>query len=295
VLVDDLKAHRLQIAKAHLAGDFGAAFDLALYSLCTDLRDRGYRSRQLDLRAVNTRPSSSLNDLAGTPADRLLEAREKALGLDWLSLPPTEGFEALAALPTEAKQNLFAWCIAATLNTQLAVEDRADPAIESAIRRLAIPFAEFWRPTAANYWGRVKQAHGLAVAESILGPRWARDHADDKKAILAAALEKAFDPASSAASIGFDQASRDAAAAWLPPGIAAGNDAARGDDGDGGFDADLEPDDKPLDGEFADVGRHDYVGGRNHFASLDLLHRPHELACLIRQHGLPRTRSGVEP
>ena len=136
---------------------------------------------------------------------------------------------------------------------QLAVEDRADPAIESAIRRLAIPFAEFWRPTAANYWGRVKKAHGLAVAESILGPRWARDHADDKKAILAAALEKAFDPASSAASIGFDQASRDAAAAWLPPGIAAGNDAARGDDGDGGFDADLEPDDKPLNGEFADV------------------------------------------
>lgn len=42
-------------------------------------------------------------------------------------------------------------------------------------------------------------------------------------------------------------------------------------------------------------GRRDYVGGRNHFASLDLLHRPHELACLIRQHGLPRTRSGVEP
>ncbi len=36
VLVDDLKAHRLQIAKAHLAGDFGVAFDLALYSLCTN-------------------------------------------------------------------------------------------------------------------------------------------------------------------------------------------------------------------------------------------------------------------
>jgi hypothetical protein len=33
---------------------------------------------------------------------------------------------------------------------QLAVEDHADPAIESAIRRLAIPFVDFWRPTAAN-------------------------------------------------------------------------------------------------------------------------------------------------
>jgi hypothetical protein len=31
-------------------------------------------------------------------------------------------------------------------------------------------------------------------------------------------------------------------------------------------------------------GRRDYVGGRNNFASLDLLHRPDELAALIRRH-----------
>ena len=263
VLVDDLKAHRLQIVKAHLAGDFGVTFDLALYALCTDLRDRGYRSRPLDLRAVETRPSSSLNDLAGTPADRLLEAREKALELDWLSLPPAEGFEALAALPSEAKQNLFAWCIAAVLNPQLAVEDRADPVIEGAIRRLAIPFADLWRPTAANYWGRVKKAHGLEVAESVLGPRWTRDHTQDKKAILAAALEKAFDGTSNAAAIGLDQAARDTAAMWLPPGIAAGDVAAPDDSGDPDIGADVEA--EPLEacprarpsrdpwGEFADV------------------------------------------
>ena len=40
LLVDDLKAHRLQITRAHLAADFGVAFDLALYSLCVDLFDR---------------------------------------------------------------------------------------------------------------------------------------------------------------------------------------------------------------------------------------------------------------
>jgi hypothetical protein len=34
-------------------------------------------------------------------------------------------------------------------------------------------------------------------------------------------------------------------------------------------------------------GRRDYTGGRNHFASLDLLHRPHELARLIRRHVEP--------
>jgi len=35
--------------------------------------------------------------------------------------------------------------------------------------------------------------------------------------------------------------------------------------------------------------RRDYTGGRNNFAPLDLLHRPGELARLIRRHGLPRT------
>ena len=163
VHVDDLKAHRLQITRAYLAEDFAVAFDLALYALCTDLIDRGYRDRPLELRATETPPRSSLNDLAGTPADRLLTAREAALDSDWLELPPAQGFAALSALPVEAKQRLFAWCIALMLKPQLAIEDGADPVIEAAGRRLAIPFADFWRPTAANYWGRVKKAHGLAI------------------------------------------------------------------------------------------------------------------------------------
>jgi ParB family chromosome partitioning protein len=232
VLVDDLKAHRLQITKAHLAADFGVAFDLALYSLCVDLLHHGYRSRPLDLRAIETRPRSSLNDLAGTAADRLLEAHRDALDVDWLSLPPAEGFAALSALLPDAKQRLFAWCIAACLNAQLAVEDRADPVVECAGQRLAIPFADYWRPTAANYWGRVKKAHGLGIAKAILGARWARDHADDKKPTLAAALENAFDPAANTASIGLDRSARDGAAAWLPAGMAYVDGAARGNPAD---------------------------------------------------------------
>jgi ParB family chromosome partitioning protein len=253
LLVDDLKAHRLQIAKGHLAADFGVAFDLALYSLCADLLHRGYHSRPLDLRAIETRPRSTLNDLAGTPGDKLLETREKALDIGWLSLPPAKGFAALVALPPEAKQRLFAWCIAAALNPQLAVEDRAVPVVEATIGRLAIPFADYWRPTAANYWSRVKKAHGLAIAGTILGPRWVREHAEDKKGNLALALEKAFDPETNTACIGLDQAARDAAAAWLPPGIAAGDVAARGEDDDAEPAGDLEPEDEPLDGEFGDA------------------------------------------
>ena len=230
LLVDDLKAHRLQITRAHLATEFEVAFDLALYALCVDLfHGFRYHPRPLDLRATEAAPRSSLNDLSATPADRMIEANRNALDLDWFNLPPAEGFAALAALPADAKQRLFAWCIASCLKPQLAIEDRADPVIESAGRRLAIPFADYWRPTAANYWGRVKKAHGLAIGKEILGERWARDHADDKKPALAAALETAFDPAKNTACIGLHQAARDNAAAWLPPGIAYGSDDASAD------------------------------------------------------------------
>jgi ParB family chromosome partitioning protein len=218
-LVDDLKAHRLQITRTHLAVDFGVAFDLALYSLCTDMFGHG-RGDPLELRAIAAAPRSSLNDLHDTPAEGQLETHRSTLDLDWLSLPPAQAFAALSALPFEAKQRLFAWCIAATLKPQLAIEHRADPVIEAAGRRLSVPFADYWRPTAANYWGRVKKAHSLAVGAEILGERWARDHADDKKAVLAAALEIAFDPVKNDACVSLSQAARDAAAVWMPPGMA---------------------------------------------------------------------------
>jgi ParB family chromosome partitioning protein len=130
LLVDDLKAHRLQISRVHLASNFDVAFDLALYTLCAELFDRfRFRANPLDLRAIEATPRSSLNDLAGTPADRLLEAQRHGLNLDWLKLPPAEALTAMAVLPANAKQDLFAWCVAACLKPQLAIEDRADPVI----------------------------------------------------------------------------------------------------------------------------------------------------------------------
>jgi ParB family transcriptional regulator, chromosome partitioning protein len=224
LLVDDLKAHRHQITRAHLAANFEVAFNLALYTLCADLfRDFGYHARALeplDLRAIEAEPRNSLNDLSGTPADRWLDAQKQALDLDWLQLPPAQGFEALAALPLDEKRRLFAWCIASTLKPQLAIETNADPVIEAAGHRLNIGFEDYWRPTADNYWGRAKKAHGLDTGRQILGERWAREHASDKKPVLAAALETAFDPQKSGACIALDRAARDNAAQWLPPGMA---------------------------------------------------------------------------
>jgi ParB family chromosome partitioning protein len=168
LLVDDLKAHRHQITRAYLPGNFEVAFDLALYALCTDLFDRfRAHSNPLELRATEAHPRSSLNDLSGTPADRLIEAHGAALELDWLKLPSAQGFAALAALPADAKQRLFAWCIASTLKPQLAIEHRADPVLEAAGWRLAISLIDFWRPTAANTGdGQRRRTASMSAAKS---------------------------------------------------------------------------------------------------------------------------------
>ena len=219
-LIDDLKAHRLQIAKAHLAQDFAVAFDLALFTLCRAVLGFGYTVSPLDLRAVPTREASSLDDLDGTPAAVLLAAQREALSLAWLSLPADQGFQSLCALPDEAKAALFAWCVAQCLKPQLASDSGADPGFEQVGARLRIDAAAHWRPTADNYWSRVTKAHALEAGGEILGDRWRRDHLADKKPALAKALEAAF--AGDATTLGFDAATARRAAAWLPSGMAFG-------------------------------------------------------------------------
>src|SRR3546814_2874797 len=109
--------------------------------------------------------------LKDTPAARLLAARREALHLAWLSLPPAEGFAEMSALSSATKQALFAWCIAQTLQPQLAFEDKANPVVEQVGERLGIDFAALWRPAADNYWGRVRKSHALAIGAAVLEDR----------------------------------------------------------------------------------------------------------------------------
>ncbi|MGF1611293.1 MAG: ParB/RepB/Spo0J family partition protein [Kiloniellales bacterium] len=244
-LIDDLKAHRLQITKGYLAEDFEAAFDVALYSLCIDILHLGYRANPLDLRAVQTHEYSSLGDLKDTPAARRLAVRHEGLDVAWLGLPTAEGFAEMCALSSEAKQALFAWCIAQTLQPQLAFEDKANPVIEQVGGRLGFDFAAHWRPTADNYWGRVRKSHALEVGAAVLGDRWERDHAKDKKPVLAKAMEAAF-AGDGVATLGLDPETAARASAWVPPGMAYGvsHDALSPADADT-VDAPDRPDDEP--------------------------------------------------
>ena len=213
----DLTAHRLQIARAHLAGGFWGGVRPG--ALCAVRRSVRVRYRAPARFTCWRDPARELVERSRRDTGRPAPRRPgKALALDWLSLPPAEGFAALAVLPAEAKQALFARCIARC--SSRSSQSRMAPIRSSrAQSRLAIPFAEFWRPTAANYWGRVKKAHGLAVAETSsaiagLGTTPATRSRHSRRHSRRRSIPRKAPP------IGLDRAARDAAAAWLPPGMA---------------------------------------------------------------------------
>ena len=234
-LADDLRAIRTTLVKAHLAEDFGAAFDLALFQMGRAVFTPGYHDDALDIAVRETpdRPPLRANDDTfheSSPGEAMLEDRS-SLRFDWLEIEDrAESFAVLRALSPGDKKRLFAACVARTLNGQLAFEANARPETEATVARLGIDFAEHVRPGAEMFWSRVRKDRMLKVARETLGLEWAHTHRKDKKATLATAMETAF-AAGNTVPLGVPKEGRAAALAWVPPGFAA-FDTGRTDDGD---------------------------------------------------------------
>ena len=222
-LADDLRAIRTTLVKAHLADDFDAAFDLTLYQMARAVFTGGYHDHALDISVRRTadRPPIRSNDEnfhKANPGEAMLDD-VSSLSFDWLTIEDgKDSFAALSALPQDAKQALFAACVARSLKGQLAFEADARPETETTIARLDIDFASHLRPTADIYWSRIRKDRMLKVARQTLGEAWVQAHRKDKKADLADAMEAAF-------ANGDDlpehvtRETRDAALAWAMPGF----------------------------------------------------------------------------
>ncbi len=236
-LADDLRSIRTALVKAKLAGDFEAAFDLALFQMGRAVFAPGYRDHALDIAVKETpdRPNTRMNDADfadRSPGEAMLEDRSH-LSMDWLEIDDDgDSFAALRALPRAKKEALFAACVARTVKGQLAFEPQARPELEATVARLDIDFAKHVRPTADMLWSRIAKARVLDIARTVFGLVWASARSKYKKPALAEAMEAAF--AAGDPPVGVSAAMHAAALAWVPPGFAA-FDTGRtvGDAGDG--------------------------------------------------------------
>ncbi len=249
-LADDLRSVRTALVKANLAGDFEAAFDLALFQMGRAVFTPGYHDHALDIAVKETpdRPNTRMNDADFTdwsPGEAMLEDRS-GLSMDWLEIDDDgESFAALRALPQAEKEVLFAACVARTVKGQLAFEPQARPELEATVARLDIDFAAHVRPTADMLWSRIAKARVLDIARTVFGLNWASARSKYKKPALAEAMEAAF--AAGDPPVGVSASMHAAALAWTPPGFTAFDTGGTiGDAGDAATAADTPEPAKPT-------------------------------------------------
>ena len=225
-LADDLRAIRTALVKAHLAGDFEAAFDLVVFQMVRAVFARGYTAswHALDIQFNETadRPTTRTNDddfASWSPGEAMLSSWSH-LPFEWMEGDDDAAcFAALRALPRADKEKLFAAAVARTVKGQLAFEHDARPELEATVARLDIDFAKHVRPTADSFWSRIRKSRILDIARETLGAAWASTRSKYKKADLAKSMEEAF--AAGTPPVGIGATMHAAALAWTIPGFAA--------------------------------------------------------------------------
>ena len=226
-LAETLRFTRSGLVKAHIAKDFDAAFDLALYQMAVttfgrkpgSVWDSDFYNNALDLEIKRTqdRPVGIKRPVG--PGEAMLEEHESSLELDWLKKKKGK-FEAFSELSQTDKKDIFAACVARSIKGQLSVEHRPLAEFEATTARLGIAFHAEVRPTAENYWSHIPKAKALAIAGEVLGASWAKAHKSDKKDVLAAALKDAFAiPADGSIPAGVDPNVWENVKAWSIPGF----------------------------------------------------------------------------
>jgi len=218
-LADDLRTSRHHILRAHLSADYDVAFDAMLYSMCKCAFSSSYRLG-LPLNVTLTRYYAPNGEklVAGSVADRMLDAIKDSLNLEWLDLEQPSDFKAMCILSVDEKQALFAWAAAMALEAQLATDNSPSPVIEELGARMDVDVASCWRPTAANYWGSVTKAHIASVSKDVISEEFADERTSEKKPEAAAAMEQAFAENAREAA-GLEKAVAARSARWLPKGM----------------------------------------------------------------------------
>jgi len=218
-LADDLRTSRHHILRAHLSADYDVAFDAMLYSMCKKAFGTSYVSGvPLNVSLTRYYAPNGQKLVAGTTADRMLDALKESLNLDWLELEQPSDFKEMCLLPAEDKQALFAFVASTALQEQLATDNRPSAVIEELGARMDVDVAACWRPTAANYWGTVTKAHIASVARDVIGNDFADERTSEKKAEAAAAMELAFSE-NAAEAAGLSKSVAANTACWLPKGM----------------------------------------------------------------------------
>ncbi|WP_226019202.1 ParB/RepB/Spo0J family partition protein [Novosphingobium sp. FKTRR1] len=244
-LVDELAMQRRDVLALHLASDPALALDVMVFTLAdADSHDWQARTASTIRGGLPSGPLVGFEPADAAATRALVELRA---GLDetWRSgRDQCERFDRFRALPDEARAAWLGHVVARSLEASLNMSgERRVPFQDHLGALIGIDIAQWWRPTAANYFDRVPKQVILEALGDVGGAELASRYMSVKKSDLAASAERIFAGATIA-----EVAERERALAWVPDVMRFGGAAAVDDqsDVDKALAEDQQPD--PSDG-----------------------------------------------
>lgn len=212
-LVDELAMQRRDVLALHVASDPGLALDLTVFTLA-DADSHDWQARA----ATTLRGGVPNGPIIGfEPADAAATAALADLrsGLDetWRAgADQCERFDRFRALSDDAHAAWLGHVIARGLEASLNMAGERKIAFHDHLgAQIGIDMAQWWRPTAANFFDRVSKQVILDALTDVGGAELSARYASVKKGDLAASAERIF-----AGTIIAEVEVRERALAWVP-------------------------------------------------------------------------------
>jgi ParB family chromosome partitioning protein len=191
-LRQDLEAYRLQVARCVIAAQPDLALDLLAYHAARQVLDGAPSFDGPDVRFQGRRAEPS-GEVETLPLAHFSDL-ERLLPTGWLEgASEAERFLRFRELSGDDRRAILAYCVAATLRPGLAPGRPEDAtAYDVALSLTGADVALHWRPTKANFLGRLTREQLLALGGELLGQPWATERRGLKKGRLVDELDAAF-------------------------------------------------------------------------------------------------------
>ena len=212
-LVDELAMQRRDVLAMHVASDPGLALDIMVFTLA-DADTHDWRARA----ATTLRAPLPAGPIIGfeakdAPASGALAELRSSLDESWRAgTDATSRFDLFRALSDDSRAAWLGYVVARSLEASLNMAgERQLPFQDHLGSLIGIDMAQWWRPTAANYFDRVSKQVILDALTDVGGLELSSRFASVKKGDLAMSAERVF-----AGTYITEVEVREKALAWVP-------------------------------------------------------------------------------
>ena len=212
-LIDELAMQRRDVLALHVASDPGLALDIMVFTLA-DADTHDWRARA----ATTLRAPLPAGPIIGfeakdAPASSALAELRFSLDESWRAgTDATSRFDLFRALSDDSRAAWLGYVVARSLEASLNMTgERQLPFQDHLGSLIGIDMAQWWRPTAANYFDRVSKQVILDALTDVGGLELSSRFASVKKGDLAMSAERVF-----AGTYITEIEVREKALAWVP-------------------------------------------------------------------------------